>query len=173
MKKYMSLLLAAVLLLAVLSGCGKQEPAAPAGIQGTAEEIVAKIYENHKEIELAIVSIPVDLADADAVAAYTGLANGDKLAELAVSETMMGQPYSLVVARVKDGVDAKAVAKEMYEKVDLRKWICVAADTKTAACSGSAVMFFMVNSEYADVVTVESILEAFKTACGGNCTVIG
>lgn len=173
MKKYMSLLLAAVLLLAVLSGCGKQEPAAPAGIQGTAEEIVAKIYENHKEIELAIVSIPVDLADADAVAAYTGLANGDKLAELAVSETMMGQPYSLVLVRAKSAADAESVAKEMFNNIDQRKWICVEADTKTAAYAGDVVMFFMINSDFNDVATTDSMLEAFEAVVGAKPTVVG
>lgn len=171
MKKWMCLLLA-LTLLAAFSGCGKQEPAVPSGIDGTPEEIIAKIYENHKTIDLALVGMDVDLADENAVEYYTGLANGEALSAAAVSETMLGQPYSLVVARVGSGADAAKIAREMYEKIDTRKWICVAADTKTAAYSGDVVMFFMIDSSYADIATPDSVFAAFKAACGGNATAI-
>lgn len=156
--------------LTLFAGCEKKAPTVT--IEGTPEEIIAKIYASHKEIELALVGMDIDLTDENAVTYYTGLANGEKLSAAAISETMLGQPYSLVVARTKSVADAAGIAKEMYDKIDLRKWICVAADTKTAAYCGDVVMFFMIDSEYADVATTDSVLAAFQSICGGTAVVV-
>ena len=86
---------------------------------------------------------------------------------------MMGQAYSLVVARVKDAADAEQMAKDLYENVDTNKWICVEADTKTAAYYGDVVMFFMVNSTFAESATTDSIGQAFNTVCNGGATFVG
>ena len=172
MKKLFSLFLALGLLLS-FAGCAK-EAAPQGGVDGTPEEIIAKIYENHQALKLNVMSTELDLSDADAVAYCTGLESGDKLSAAWVSEPMMGsQAYSLVVARVKDVADAPEVAKEMYDKVNTAKWICVDADTKTAAYSGDVVMFFMVGSQFAESATTDTMLEAFKTVCGGSVTVVG
>lgn len=172
MKKLLSIVLTLGLLLS-FAGCG-QENGAQTGPQGTPEEIIGKIYENHQALQLGVMSTDIDLSDPDSVAYNTGLESGDKLSALCVSEPMISsQAYSLVVARVKDAADAPQVAKEIYEKANTAKWICVEADTKTAAYCGDVVMFFMVSSQFAQSATTATILEAFKTVCGGNVTVIG
>lgn len=137
------------------------------------EKLMDSLYAAHGEIDLPLMSNVLDLNDADAVKYNTGLTTGDKLSEVVVSEPMMGQAYSLVLAKVKDAADAEAVAKEMFENIDTRKWVCVEADTKTAAFSGDTVMFFMVSSDFADLVSTESVMEAFKTVAGGEVTEIG
>lgn len=172
MKKLMCVLLAVCLLMS-FSACGKKTTPAAAP-EGTPEEIIGKIYENHQSLKLNVMSVQLDVADADAVSYNTGLPSGDKLSAACVSEPMISsQAYSLVVARVKNAADAPAVAKEMLDKVDTSKWICVTADTKTAAYCGDVVMLFMVDSQFAESATTQSILEAFKTVCGGNVTVVG
>ena len=172
MKKLFSLILA-IGLLASFAGCAKEAPA-QAGPAGTPQEIIAKIYENHQPLQLRVDSLELDLSDADAVSYNTGLSSGDKLSSAWISEPMISsQAYSLVVARVKDAKDAPQVAKDMYDKVDTAKWICVNADTKTAAYCGDVVMFFMAGSQFAESATTDTMLEAFKTVCGGNVTVIG
>lgn len=171
MKKILSILLTLGLLLSFV-GCAKQ--AAPqAGPQGTPEELITKIYENHQAVELSVMTRDIDLTNANDVLYNTGLESGDKLSAASVSEPMLGQAYSLLVARVKDAADAPQVARDIYDKVDTAKWICVNADTKTAAYCGDVVMFFMVNSQFAESASVDTIQEAFKTVCGGNVTVIG
>ena len=172
MKKIVTLVLTLGLLLS-FAGCAK-EAAPQGGVEGTPAEIIAKIYENHQKLLLNVMSTELDVADADAVAYCTGLESGDKLSAACVSEPMMGsQAYSLVVARVKNAADAPEVARQMYDNVDTAKWICVSADTKTAAYSGDVVMLFMVGSQFAESATVDTMLEAFKTVCGGNITVVG
>lgn len=175
MKKWTSILLILALSLSMLAGCGaKEQTAAPQGgnVEGTPSEIIEKIYAQHKNIDLNLVTMDVDVSDSDAVAYNTGLTSADKIDSAAVSETMLGQPYSMVVVKVKNAADAEAVAKEMYNSIDTRKWICVQADTKAAAYSGDVAVFFMVSSDYNDVVTTDSIMEAFKAACGGTITQI-
>ena len=172
MKKIVSLVLILGLLLSI-SGCAK-EAAPQGGVEGTPEQIIAKIYENHQDLLLNVASTELDLADADAVAYYTGLESGDKLSAVSISEPLIGsQAYSLVVARVKQAADAPEVAKQMYDNVNAAKWICVCADTKTAAHSGDVVMFFMVDSQLTEAAATDTMLEAFRTVCGGNVTVVG
>ena len=139
--------------------------------------LIAEIYANHGPIELMLDTIPNEYfpieSIMESITYYTGLADGSKIAEIAISEPMMGQAYSLVVLKVTNADDAAAVAQEMYDNVDMRKWICVEADTKTAAYCGDVVMFFMVNSDFAEQATPESMVEAFKATVDGEVTVIG
>ncbi len=171
MKRILAAALALMILLPLLAGCsgGKTENA---GFDGSMEELAEKIYENHAPIALNTMTAAVDITDGNMLKYQTGLSSGDKLSEAVVSEAMMGQPYSLVLARVKDAADAAAVAQEMYDNIDQRKWICVEADTKTAAYCEDIVMLFMVGSDFSDSATTESMVEAFQKTCG-DATVIG
>ena len=143
MKKFTALLLAAFILLTAV-GCAKKEPsasaAAPSTIEGTTAEIIDKIYANHKEVDLYLETLPLDVTDSNAVSYNTGLASGEKLSEGSISEAMMSQAYSLVVLRVKDAADAPQIAKDIYDNVNTRKWICVEADAKTVMYSGETTI---------------------------------
>ena len=173
MKKFTALLLAAFILLTAV-GCAKKEPAAAAtAIEGTTAEIIDKIYANHAKMDLYVDTAPLDVTDDNAVTYNTGLASGEKISEGSISEAMMSQAYSLVVLRLKSAADAPQIAKEIYDNVNTRKWICVEADTKTVMYSGDVVVLFMVDSTFDDVATTASIQEAFKTVSGGNMTIVG
>ncbi len=141
------------------------------------KSLIAAIYANHAPMELMLDTIPNEYfpieSIMESISYYTGLADGSKIAEIAISEPMMGQAYSLVALKVANADDAAAVAQEMYDNIDQRKWICVEADTKVAAYTGDVVVFFMVNSDFAEQVSTDSIVEAFKAAVGGEVTVIG
>ncbi len=153
------------------------ETEAPAIDDSAVKALIADIYANHAPLELMLDTIPNEYfpieSIMESITYYTGLADGSKIAEIAISEPMMGQAYSLVVIQTMSADDAAAVAQEMYDNIDQRKWICVEADTKTAAYCGDIVLFFMVNSDFAEQVTTESMVEAFKAAVDGEVTVIG
>ena len=65
------------------------------------------------------------------------------------------------MAKVKAGVDANAIAKEMSEKVNTAKWICVLADKLYATSSGDIVFLVMSSEDMA-----KPIYEKFKTLAG-------
>lgn len=172
MKKIALLFLALTMLLG-FAGCA-QESAPKATIEGTTAEIMEKIYADHAPVDLYLETRELEISDADAVAHNLGLENGEALSQASLSEPMMGsQAYSLAVVRVKDASDAERIAKEIYDNVNMRKWICVEADVKTVACYGDVIMMYMVNSEFTDVPTAQSIQDAFRTVCGGQITIVG
>ena len=198
MKKIVTAILALALMASMMAGCGSKAPEATtvptteaattapmdteAGTESLEEteavemteleKFVESIYANHAEIDLPLMSMTQDLTNLDALTYNTGLTSAEKIAELVVSEPMMGQAYSLVVAKVAEGASAAELAQEIFDNVNQRKWICVEADTKVAAYTEDTVLFFMVDSGFADTVSTDSMVEAFKAAVGTDVTVI-
>lgn len=125
--------------------------------------LVDKIYEGI-EIEMPMVmSQALEVTDAETVQAFTGLENGNDLEYLVASEPLMSsQAYSLVLAKVKDGVNSETVAKTMNENINSRKWICVSAEKVYTTSSGNVVCLVMSSEEIA-----KPVYESFKTLAGG------
>lgn len=175
MKKTIALILALVMVLAALTGCGGDEgKTSESALVGMGlEDILNSIYEQTAP-EFGVMTMPVDLADPDAVPYMTGLTadQASMVKEAIVSESMMGsQAYSLVLVRVNNTADINTVAEAMKNGIDTRKWICVEADDLAVAASGDVVMLIMVSSEYASAITADSVVAAFKQTAGGSLSV--
>ena len=167
MKKFISVILMAALALSLFAACGKTDDAPKgADLSGeSAEALVNKIYET-KVPEFALMTMPVDLSDAEMVAWQTGVSDPALLKEAVISESMMGsQAYSLVMVRVNDAAKAEEVAQMMLDNIDPRKWICVAADDIDAAIYGDLVLFVMIDSSFG--MPAADFIGAFKTIAGG------
>ena len=164
MKKLIVLMLVLALVVS-MAACGDKS-AVKEPLTGTMEENVMKIMEL-APVEFMGGVIPVDLTDADTVKYFTGLSSGEKLTDVAVYESMTGsQAFSLILARVAEESEAEAVAKEMTENIDTRKWICVGADEKVVAGYGDTVMFIMLDSQLG--LDTQSFVDAFQSICGGD-----
>ncbi len=72
----------------------------------------------------------------------------------------------MVLLRVNDSKDTKAVAKEMFEGINMSKWICVGADELRVATAGDTVMLVMLQDTLSDTITCKDIEDAFKKLCG-------
>ena len=167
MKKFISVILMAALALSLFAASGKTDDAPKgADLSGeSAEALVNKIYET-KVPEFALMTMPVDLADAEMVAWQTGVSDPSLLKEAVISESMMGsQAYSMVMVRVNDAAKAEEVAQMMLDNIDPRKWICVAADDIDAAIYGDLVLFVMIDSSFG--IPAADFIGAFKTIAGG------
>ena len=124
--------------------------------------LVDKLYEGKQDLYPSLMTQPIDVTDKDSVSYMTGLESGEELEYLVVSEPMMSsQAYSLILAKVKDGVDADKVAKTMNENVDYRKWICVAAE-KIYSTSTDNIVFLVMSSEK----MAKPIYDDFKSLVG-------
>ena len=167
MKKFISVILMAALALSLFAACGKTDDTPKgADLSGeTVEALVNKIYES-KMPEFALMTMPVDLADAEMVAWQTGVSDPALLKEAVISESMMGsQAYSLVMVRVNDAAKAEEVAQMMLDNIDPAKWICVQADDMAAATKGDLVMFIMVDTQLG--LTAQNMVDAFSQVAGG------
>ncbi len=130
-------------------------------------DIVDAIYEK-ADPGYALGTVGVDLTDEYLLSYYTGLTDGSVLTAAVASEPMISsQAFSLVVARVADGQDAKTVAKDMLAGVNPAKWICVSADDMTAAVSGDIVLLVMVNEYDGDIASAD-FANAFVDLYGGE-----
>ena len=124
--------------------------------------LIDTVYEGQENLLGSLMTQTVDVTDKDFVNMVTGLEDGSQLEYIAVSEPMISsQAYSFVLAKVKEGVDANAVAKQMSEKINPRKWLCVTAEKIYATSSGDLVCLVMASEEWA-----KPIYEKFKTVAG-------
>lgn len=169
MKKLIALVLALVMAVS-MAACGeKAEEKAP--LEGTMEENVLKVMEI-APVEFMVGPMPVDLSDTSedgkwALSYFTGLSDAAKITDVCVYEPMMGsQAFSLVMVRTAEGQDPKAVAQEMKDNIDPRKWICVGADEIMAAGYGDTVMFIMVDSQMG--INAQTYVDAFAQVCGAD-----
>ena len=124
--------------------------------------LVDQIYEGVSIEMPMLMTQELDMTDAETVKYFTGLENIDGVEYVVASEPMMtSQAYSLMLVKVKDGVDADAIAKTMNENVDERKWICVTAEKIYSVASGDVVCLVMSNPD-----TAKTVFESFKTLAG-------
>lgn len=124
--------------------------------------LINEMYKGKEENLPRLNTQIVDVNDADAIKNATGLENGNDFEFVAISEPMISsQAYSLVLAKVKDNVNANNIAKEMSEKIDTRKWICVSAEKLYATNSGDIVCLVMSSEEWA-----KPVYDEFKKLAG-------
>ena len=169
MKKWIALVL--VLVMAVsMAACGNKA-ADKAPLTGTMEENVMKVMEI-APVEFMGGTMPVDLTDTSeegkwALSYFTGLQSADQVTDVCVYEPMMSsQAFSLVMVRTAEGADPKAVAQEIKDNVDPRKWMCVGADEVMAAGYVDAVMFIMLDSQLG--LSAQTYVDAFAQVCGAD-----
>ena len=174
MKKFISMLLALVMVFS-LTACGgnanaeTEAPAeAPAAqpLAGTLEELLNQVVEINP-VEFMGGVMPVDVTDTteDGLANlkyFTGLESNEGITEAAVFEPMMGSiAFSMVMVRFDETKDSQTVAEAMKAGIDQRKWICVEADDLMVASYGDVVMLIMVASDSG--MTAQSYVDAFQT----------
>ena len=171
MKKLIAIALVLVMACGLFAACGNKEGGAAAkkNYEGTMETAVNAIMEK-APVEFMGGLIPVDLTDTSeeglwAVENFTGLKSTENLSDIAVYEPMTGsQAFSLVLVRVSEGADAKAVAQDMSDNINPMKWICVGADEKIVAGYGDVVMLIMLDTGLG--LKAQSYVDAFKEVCG-------
>lgn len=118
------------------------------------QNMINTIYEGvEAELPPTLNTQVVDISNLDILKSYTGLSSNENIDAVVVSEPMIGsQAYSLILVKVKDGQDANAIAKEMSENIDTRKWICVEAEKLYATSQDNLAVLIMASDEWATPV---------------------
>jgi len=157
MKKLLATLLVFVSLI-TLTACGNEN------IEGTLEEIMETVYSDvytgvadDQKPMLGNINVSTDMKDN--IGYYIGT-DEIEYEEILASEPMMGSiAHSVVLVRMKDGADIESAKKEILDKVDPRKWICVEVPKEDVIVKnkGNLIILIMV----ADETTREKIEEGF------------
>lgn len=169
MKKFIAFVLVAVMALSMVACGGKGADKAP--LEGTMEENVMKVMEI-APVEFMAGTMPVDLTDTSedgkwALSYFTGLQSADNITDVCVYEPMMGsQAFSLVMVRTAEGADPVAVAQEMKDNIDPRKWICVGADEMMVVTYSDVVMLVMLDSQLG--LSTQTYVDAFQQVTGAE-----
>ena len=121
-------------------------------------KFVDELYEGNENLFPSLMTQAIDISDVESVKYMSGLSSVDNIESMVVSEPLMSsQAYSLVLVKVKSGADADAIAKEMSENIDMRKWICVSAEVLYATSTEDLAFLVMSSEEMA-----KPVYDAFK-----------
>lgn len=84
---------------------------------------------------------------------YTGLSDGNNVDFFVVSEPLMNaQAYSLVVIKVKDTSKIETMKQEMYNNINMAKWLCVSAEKLYITNSDDIIFMVMASDNWATPV---------------------
>ncbi len=169
MKKILAIFLAAMTALS-FAACNKADDSnsSDSTVSMTLEEIINGVYEKNP-VDLSLETASVDISDTDMLKAFTGLDSADKIKEVAVSEPMISsQAYSFVLVRAKNAADAEEVAGAVLSGINPRKWVCVEADDIRVMVKGDVVALYMVDSQFGEELSGDSVEKAFTEVVGGS-----
>lgn len=143
LSKIVVVMMAFVIMLSV-TGCGSKKEK---NLEGTLPELMRKLYKGAGINEDEIMFLEDKEVTEENLTYYLGV---DKLdyKEALASESMTGSmAHSIVLVRMKEGADIEKAKKDIKEKVDPRKWICVGVEEVIVDSIGDVIVLIM-NDEY-------------------------
>lgn len=140
-------------------GGANNKPVIPVATEQEVLKVVEDIYSKIDMNEMPMLDTQVmDLSDPDMVKMYTGLSDASNVEFAVLSQPMMGsQAYSLLLVKVKEGGNVETIKKEMVDNIDVRRWICVAAEKVYATNHCDLICLVM-----ADETRATNVYNAFK-----------
>ena len=150
---------AAVVVGILVFGNANSAPVVPIATQEEVLKVAEDVYAKIDMNEMPMLDTQVmDLSDAEFVKMYTGLSDASKVEFAVLSQPMMGSmAYSMLLVKVKEGQDVDAIKKEMVDNIDVRRWICVAAEKVFATNHSDLICLVM-----ADETRATNVYNAFK-----------
>ena len=115
-------------------------------VEGTLEDIMAKVYAGISEENLPMMlgNIPLD---SESIGNFIGTSEVS-FKEAIASESMVGSiAHSVVLVRLNDAKDADAAVEKIKASVNPRKWICVEASNVIVKSKGDLVILIMADTE--------------------------
>lgn len=125
-------------------GCGKNQ----SNIQEPLSDVMKKLYENISEDEIPLLeTVEVTTENQEY---YLGNVSFHYQEALASEPVMSSVAHSVVLIRLKDTKNIESIKKEIKEKVNPNKWVCVGVEDKNVivVSKGNLVLLVM-DDEYA------------------------
>ena len=163
MKKTIIMVVSVLVVIAIVIGgifiFNKEEkPVVSMETSQDLENIINSINEKANLPLRSLATTTVDISNEVTLTSYTGLKSTEGIEQVVVSEPMMSsQAYSLVLVKIADNADVEAIKKEMLDNIDVRKWICVAAEKVYVTNHQDLICLVMSSEELA-----QPVYNAFK-----------
>lgn len=146
MKKKLFVLCILVGSLLCLTGCGKEETK----VEGTLEDLMAKVYENIAEENLPMGLTNMEINEEN-VEGFLGTKDIE-YTEAIASESMVGSiAHSVVLVRAKNAKNIEDVKNTIKENVNPRKWICVGVEKEDVIIKNKGDLIIVIIVENEDV----------------------
>lgn len=125
-------------------GCGKNQ----SNIQEPLSDVMKKLYENISEDEMPLLeTVEVTKENQEY---YLGNVSFNYQEALASEPVMSSIAHSVVLIRLKDTKNIESIKKEIKEKVNPNKWICVGVEDKNViVVSKGNLILLVMDDEYA------------------------
>lgn len=150
-----SLIALAVVMLAVIMlvrGRGNETSTSKFGTVDDVKTMVKSIYKDLGDILPALEFQKIN-SSTESLNYFTGLSDSSNVKFAVVSEPLMNaQAYSLVVLKVKDVSKIEDMKQEMYENINMAKWICVSAEKLYITNSDDIIFMVMASDDWATPV---------------------
>lgn len=135
-------------------------------VRGRGNETSTSKFETVDDVKTMVKSIYKDLGDilpalefqkinssTESLNYFTGLSDSSNVKFAVVSEPLMNaQAYSLVVLKVKDTSKIESMKQEMYDNINMAKWICVSAEKLYITNSDDIIFMVMASDDWATPV---------------------
>lgn len=175
MKKSIVGIVAAIIIVAIIVGAvfilsknkeGKPNTESAVEIK-TAQEMEKMINDINTKLGEALPKLEtrqIDITDEYAFTSITGLKSNTNVEAVVVSEPFMSsQAHSAVMIKTKENANIEEMKQEIYNNIDMRKWICVSAE-KLWVTNYNDIIFFVMSSEEWG----KPVYDEFKQAVGGT-----
>ena len=147
------ILIASLAVMFLLTGCFGKKSITNDFKQDDVNSFINDIYAKVDTELPRLQTSDIDLDQEGVLNSFTGLSSNKGIEFAKYSEPGMGsQAYSLVVIQTNADADKKAMIDEIYNNIDMRKWICVQADKLFVAQYDTLIIMFMAQEDWADDV---------------------
>ena len=115
--------------------------------------IINTINKNNKDLLPELETMKIDVKNIDEVTSYTGLKTNDDIESITVSVPLItAQAYSVAIVKVKENADVEKIKQEMFDNIDMGRWICVSAEQLYITNSGNLIFSVMADKDIAETV---------------------
>lgn len=117
----------------------------------------------YKGLSLPELDIKVLKNDND-IKGYTNLENVDDIDVVVASEPLINaQAYLALLIKVKDQANVEKVKEDLYNSIDMNRWICVSADKLYITNNGNTIFLVMSEEDWA-----KEVYNSFKNYVNNN-----
>lgn len=128
-------------------------------------EVLSQMYAKVPAVqEIALGDpMPIDLTGED-FSYWLGTTDASGIDAAIYSEPMMSSvAYSVCLVRAKDGTDIEQLKKDIFDKVNAVKWLCVTAEKVLVTNSDNTILLVMTNAD-----VTKDMYNAFSEVMGGK-----